>query len=429
MNDVRGRRVRLLGFAALIVASLAATAYGFGYFGYPRAVAAAGAADSEPGVLRATLPNGLRVILVRNALAPVVATSVNYLVGSNDTPEGFPGTAHAMEHMMFRGSPGMSADQLANIGSVMGGDFNANTRENLTQYLFTVPAEDLDVALNIESVRMQGILADEKDWEHERGAISQEVASNMSSPNYLLFWKLREIMFKGTPYEHDALGTRESFEKTTAADLKAFHDRWYAPNNAVLVVVGDLDLQATLAKVTQLFGGIAKKNIPAHPAIDPQDVAATEPLSIPTDSPNSALVLAMRMPGLDHPDFPALEVLSDVLNSARGDFYALVPAGKALGTSFSLSPLPKVGLSYASLSFPADQDAVSAEAELRNVLQKIVRQGVPPELVAAANTRAAPGRIPEEFDRRARLHLVGGGRGLWLELARRRPEAHREGDR
>src|SRR5712671_5733483 len=223
-------------------------------------------------VLRATLPNGLRVILVRNTLAPVVATSVNYLVGSNDTPNGFPGTAHALEHMMFRGSPGLTADQLANIGSVMGGNFNANTRENLTQYLFTVPSEDLDVALHIEATRMQGLTLAQKDWEQERGAISQEVAQDLSSPNYILFAKLREIMFAGTPYEHDALGTRPSFEKTTSAALKQFYGKWYAPNNAILVVVGNLDPQVTLAKVRTLFGSIPRKALGDHPAINPKPI-------------------------------------------------------------------------------------------------------------------------------------------------------------
>src|SRR5690348_12049391 len=124
---------------------------------------------SGESILRATLPNGLRVVIVRNTLAPVVATSVNYLTDSQETPAGFPGTAHAQEHMMFRGSPGLTADQLADIGSVMGGNFNANTRESLTQYLFTVPAEDLDVALHVEAVRMQGVLDSAADWEQERG--------------------------------------------------------------------------------------------------------------------------------------------------------------------------------------------------------------------------------------------------------------------
>src|SRR3977135_351564 len=131
-----------------------------------------GDSDSE-SIVRATLSNGLRVIIVRNTLAPVVATSVNYLTGSDETPAGFPGTAHAQEHMMFRGSPGLTADQLADIGSVMGGNFNANTRENLTQFLFTVPSEDIDVALRIEATRMAGINADAKDWDQERGAIEQ----------------------------------------------------------------------------------------------------------------------------------------------------------------------------------------------------------------------------------------------------------------
>jgi zinc protease len=210
------------------VGGLAALAFGIANLvSVPAAPAAAQPATArnaaaEAGILRATLPNGLRVILVRNTLAPVVATSVNYLVGSNDAPDGFPGMAHALEHVMFRGSPGLTADQLANIGSVMGGNFNANTRENLTQYLFTVPSEDIDVALHIEATRMQGLLAEQKDWDQERGAISQEVAQDLSSPNYILFSKLREIMFAGTPYEHDALGTRPSFEKTTGPMLKDF---------------------------------------------------------------------------------------------------------------------------------------------------------------------------------------------------------------
>jgi len=204
------------------------------------------AAAADQNVLRATLANGLRVIIVRNTLAPVVATSINYLVGSDEAAAGFPGMAHAQEHMMFRGSPGLSTEQLANISAVMGGNFNANTRESLTQYLFTVPAEDIDVALHVEALRMQGVLDTKQGWDQERGAIEQEVAQDLSNPGYVLYAKIRSIMFGGTVYAHDALGTRDSFDKTTASMLKSFHDAWYAPNNAILIIVGDVALEATL---------------------------------------------------------------------------------------------------------------------------------------------------------------------------------------
>ncbi len=343
-----------------------------------------GAALAQPdSVLRATLSNGLRVIIVRNTLAPVVATSVNYLSGSVETPPGFPGTAHAMEHMMFRGSPGLTAEQLANIGNVMGGNFNANTRESLTQYLFTVPAEDLDVALHIEAIRMQAVLESADGWKQERGAIEQEVAQDLSNPSYILYSKIRKAMFADTPYAYDALGTRPSFEKTTAADLKKFHDTWYAPNNAILVVVGDVDPQATLTEIKSLFGTLPAKKLPPRPGIRLKAPKATS-FTVDTDRPNGTLMIAMRVPGLDSPDFPALEVLSDVLSSRRFDLYGLVPQGKALNAQFQLDPLPEAGIAYASVAFLAGEDPKAPEAAVRSILAKVVKDGVPPELVEAA---------------------------------------------
>jgi zinc protease len=343
-------------------------------------------APREQDVLRDTLPNGLRVIIVRNTLAPVVATAVNYLAGGDEAPDGFPGTAHAMEHMMFRGSPGLSADQLANIGSVMGGSFNANTRESITQYLYTVPSEDLDVALHIEVLRMKDVLVTKEDWEKERGAIEQEVAADLSNPSYILYQKLRAIMYAGTPYEHVPLGTRPSFDATTAEMLKKFHTDWYAPNNAVLVIVGDVEPKSALAKVRGLFGALKPKRLPAHPKMNfaPQKAAS---FTLETDRPNMTAIVAMRLPGLDSPDFPALELLSDVLSSQRFDLYGLVPAGKALSASFSLDPLPKASLGYAEVSIPAGGDAKAAETEIRAILAKVVKNGVPADLVAAAKVQ------------------------------------------
>jgi zinc protease len=377
-HDLRARRAPP---AAVLFAALTAML----------GAAAAGAAPQRPGVqpaeergvLRATLANGLRVVIVRNSLAPVVATSVNYLAGSDEAPAGFPGTAHAEEHMMFRGSPGLTAAQLADIGSIVGGDFNANTREDLTQYLFTVPAEDLDVALHIEALRMRAVLSTPQEWNQERGAIEQEVAQDLSEPSYVLFERLRARMFAGTPYEHDALGTRPSFERTTAQMLKSFHDTWYAPNNAILVIVGDVDPPATLSEVRQLFGDIPKRKLPPKPAVRLRRVEPTS-FTIDTDRPSGTLMIAMRTPGPRDPDFPALEVLADVLSSRRYELYGLVPQGKATTAGFAIDPLPEASLAYAGLSFTTGDDRQALEREVRAILARVAHEGVPPELVEAA---------------------------------------------
>lgn len=367
------------------------------------AVASPGSGD----VVRATLANGLRVILVRNTLAPVVSTSISYQVGADETPPGFPGTAHAQEHMMFRGSPGLSADQLANIGSLMGGSFNAQTGQTVTQYYYTVPSEDLDVALHVESLRMRGVLDNQKDWDKERGAIEQEVAQDLSNPEYILFTRLRAAMFAGTSYAHDGLGTKPSFDKTTAAMLKSFHDKWYAPNNAILVVAGDLDPAATLAKIRKLFGGIPARTLPARVPMHFSPVKP-ESFTLNSDLPFGMEAIAIRMPGMDSPDYPALEVLSDVLSSERGALYDLVPQGKALSAGFSFDPLPKAGIAMAEVTFPSGGDAAKLEREVRAILAGIAKNGVPADLVAAAKLQE---RSAAEFQKNS----IQGLASVWAE--------------
>ncbi|HEX4047076.1 MAG TPA: pitrilysin family protein, partial [Elusimicrobiota bacterium] len=278
----------------------------------PAASAAVGVAVSS-----ATLANGLRVIVVRDPLAPVVTTVMNYLVGSNEAPAGFPGMAHATEHMMFRGSPGLNADQLSAVAAAIGGDFDADTQEGLTQYFFTAPVEDLDVALRIEGIRMRALLATQALWSKERGAIEQEVASDLSNPEYVFYKDLLATMFKGTPYAHDALGTRPSFDKTTGEMLKKFHDGWYAPNNAVLIVAGDVEPARALALAEKTFGSIPKKSLPARPSFDFQSVVPSSE-TLDTDQPYGLTALTFRFPGSDSPDYAAAQVLSDVLSSERG---------------------------------------------------------------------------------------------------------------
>jgi zinc protease len=334
-------------------------------------------------LVRDTLRNGLQVVIVRNTLAPVVTTQINYRVGSNEAPPGFPGMAHALEHMMFRGSPGLSAAQLSTIAAAMGGEFNADTQQTVTQYFFTVPAEDVEIALRIEATRMRGALNTQKLWELERGAIEQEVAQDLSNPQYVFYARLLQAMYAGTPYAHDALGTRESFRRTTGAMLWNFHWAWYAPNNAVLVVVGDIDPDRVLAMVKRLFGGISRRPLPPRPAVRLFPLSPST-ITLDTDLPYGLAVVAYRLPGYESPDFAAGQVLADVLDSRRGNLYALVPEGKALFAGFDGSALPKAALGYATAAFPHGEDGHALAAAIKRVIADTVKNGIPESLVEAA---------------------------------------------
>jgi len=270
-----------------------------------------------------------------------------------------------------------------------------------------VPAEDLDVALHIEAIRMQAVLESADGWKQERGAIEQEVAQDLSNPSYILYSKIRKAMFADTPYAYDALGTRPSFEKTTAADLKKFHDTWYAPNNAILVVVGDVDPQATLTEIKSLFGTLKPKKLPARPRIHLQAPKAVS-FTVDTDRPNGTQMIAMRVPGLNSPDFPALEVLSDVLSNRRFDLYGLVPQGKALDAEFLLDPLPEAGIAYANVAFLAGEDPKETESAVRAILAKVVKDGVPPELVEAA-------KIQERSAAQFQKNSIGELASIWSD--------------
>jgi zinc protease len=357
---------------------------------------ACGAAAAEPpagpsgavpeGVVRATLPNGLRVIAVPDRLAPVVTVELNYLAGSNDAPAGFPGTAHALEHMMFRGSEGLDRDQLAELSARLGGMANANTTETVTRYTATVPADDLPLVLHSEALRMTGLLLRQSDWEQERGAIEQEVSRDLSSPFYTYVSQAQAILFADTPYQFDALGSRPTFDRTDAAMLRRFYETWYAPNNAVLVIAGDVSPRAAVAAARTAFGAIPGRAVPAHKPVVPI-VAPARTLTLPTDFPFGVISLAYRMPGLRDADFAAADILGDVLGSQRGALHELVPQGRALLAQFDYRAKPDVGFAVALAAFPTGGDPAPLLADLRKVIADAARDGVPVDLVEAAKRR------------------------------------------
>ncbi len=335
-------------------------------------------------VTRATLENGLRVVIVRDPLAPVVTVEQNYLVGGADTPNGFPGMAHAQEHMAFRGCSGLTADQIAAIYAQLGGQGNADTQQNITQYFTTVPAADLEIALRVDAACMQDIQDSQEEWAQEKGAIEQEVARDLSNPTYKFLTRLNADLFSGTVYSHDALGTKDSFEATTGTMLKKFYRDWYAPNNAILVIAGDVEPDAVLRKVKELYGQIEKRPVPVHPEVNLQPVK-TESFTLDSNLPYVLVFTAYRMPGTGSQDFAAVRILSDVLASQRGNLYALVPQGKALAAEFGLAEtFPKASVGYSVLALPADSDSGSATQEMHKILLEYAAHGVPAELVDAA---------------------------------------------
>ena len=340
------------------------------------------AAEAEP--TRATLANGMKVVIIRNTLAPVVTVEANYLVGGNETPAGFPGMAHAQEHMAFRGCTGMTADQTSAIYALLGGDNDADTQQTITQFFATVPAADVDVALEAQADCSRGVEDSQAEWDQERGAIEQEVARDLSNPIYKFISRLNVDMFAGTPYAHDPLGTRDSFDKTTGAMLKEFHDKWYSPSNMILVIVGDVDPAATLEKVKKMYGDIPSHAVPQRPAIDLQPVK-TESFTLDSNLPYLLGVIAWRLPGTDSPDFAAATILTDVLASQRADLYAMVPEGKALAAEFGMAEsYPKASVGYGLVAQPASVDPAASMEEMKQIIAKYAQNGVPADLVDAA---------------------------------------------
>ena len=348
------------------------------------ATPSARAQDRVQDVTRATLKNGMQVVVIRDTLAPVVSTWLNYKVGSNDEP--IVGLAHAQEHMLFRGSKTLTASQFADTTAITGGRFNADTQDAVTQYFFEMPSQYLDIALNLEASRAQNALDSQKLWDQERGAITQEVTRDNSSATYRLIDKVVQNMFVGTPYADMGLGTVASFKRIQAADLKAFYSAWYHPNNAIFVIAGDVDPQTTIAKVRALFESIPAKPLPARTSIKLRPLTGVT-LKEESDQPYTIDIVAYRGPGFASPDWAASSILNDVLNSGRGPLFELQATGKVLGAFAGSLTRSQSSLSYIGSAVPASADGTVAANDLKAVIAHYQKSGVPTDLVEAAKLR------------------------------------------
>jgi len=345
----------------------------------------ASAAAQVQNVMRATLANGLQIVVVHDSLAPVVSAMINYKAGSDD--QSIAGLAHATEHMMFRGSKTLASSQLMDSIDITGGAFDADTRDSVTQYYFTVPSQYLDIALNAERSRATGLLMSQSQWNQERLAITQEVTQDNSNAFYRLFTRMQQSLLAGTPYAHNTLGTVVDFAHSiNHPQLIAFYNAWYHPNNAVYVIVGDVDGPSVVAKIRRLFGDIPARRLPPRPKVNLRPIQARTYRDT-SDQPFTAVLLGYRLPGFTSRDFAAANVLTDILNSQRGDLFALAASGKALGTQAGLQPFARTSVGICAIEVPVTTKAQDADALLRGVIANYRRTGVPQDLVAASVRR------------------------------------------
>lgn len=289
---------------------------------------------------------------------------------------------------MFRGSQTLSASQFSEISAVTGGEFNAVTQNEVTQFFFTMPAADLDIALHLEASRASGILDSQNAWNAERGAIEEEVARDNDAADYRLTTKMVRHLLAGTPYANDGLGTLASFgSQIEAPALRRFYADWYRPNNALLVVAGDLDPRTTLAKIEALFGPIPARPVPAHRSPGRLVPLRAATFTDHSDRAYTEAMLGYRFPSYESPDYAASEVLVDVLNSQRGALAGLIAAGRAFDASAQAQTYPHAGVALLDLQVARGTPPAQALDALREIVTAYRDRGVPDELVAAAKAR------------------------------------------
>ncbi len=266
-----------------------------------------------------TLPNGLHVILHQNRSIPVVSTYVLYHVGAKNERPDRTGFAHFFEHLMFEGTKNIPRGTIDKLISGAGGNLNASTSFDQTDYYFNLPSNQLKLALWIESDRMLQAVIDEKGVETQREVVKEEKRGRYDNQPYgSLFEKLAELVFAGTPYAWVPIGSAQYIDQATIEEFRDFYKTYYVPNNATLAIAGDFDLDEAKKLVEEYFGPI-----PRGPEIQRPEVKLTpqtEPVKLDVKeakTPLNATLHAWRAVPETHPDAYAIEMLGSVLSSGR----------------------------------------------------------------------------------------------------------------
>lgn len=330
------------------------------------------------------LDNGLEVILVRDTSAPTVAVDIWFRVGSANDPEGKSGFAHLFEHLMFEGSPHVPSGTMNHLLERVGGSSNAYVSADYTAYYDTVPSHQLPLALWIEADRLGGLNVTQESLDNQRAIVIEELQRSYDNRPYGSAVKaLITVPYSYEPYKRPAIGNIDDVNSAQIKDVFAFHRSYYVPNNATLVIAGDIDLEVTRTMVEELFGPIPRgDDPPALPEFAPQDQAEAEFINIEDPFINlPALLVAYEIPPLAHEDYPALDVLSRILSVGDSSRLAkrLVDTGKALQADAWIFDNRGPGMFAFILIANVGVDLAELEAASYEELQTIIDEGVPQE--------------------------------------------------
>lgn len=288
------------------------------------------------------LQNGLRILTREAHHAPVVSVMVWYGVGSRNEGPGQTGLSHFLEHMLFKGTPAFPLGAVEEGVKERGGVWNAFTSYDYTAYYEVLPSRHLEYGLQIEADRMANITFDPALTMRERGIIVAEKEGSENRPDYWLLSALMENAYQTFPYRHTVLGHKADIKAVTAEALTEHYRRYYCPQNATLVVVGDFETAELLRLVERYFGQIAP-GLPVAPLTGQEaEQTAERRLEVRRPGPTAKFLAGYKMPPANHPDADALQLLSTILSAQGGGFgrssrlYRQITA-KGLGTGVSAS--------------------------------------------------------------------------------------------
>jgi zinc protease len=266
-----------------------------------------------------TLKNGLRVITVEDHTAPVVAISVTYNVGSRDERQGRTGFAHLFEHMMFKGSENIGSGEHFLLVFNNGGTMNGTTNEDRTNYFEALPANQLDLALFLEADRMRSLAITKENLDNQRNAVQEERRLGVDNQAYGKSGELQqELLYDNFAYKHSVIGSMADLNAATVEDVAAFFKMYYAPNNAVLTLVGAFNTAEALAKIRSNFESIPRQpNPPAVDMTEPPQKAERRAKVEDVLARAARVDLAFKAVQGNTPDFYALQVLSAVLQGGQ----------------------------------------------------------------------------------------------------------------